>query len=65
MSHLFYYNNNIFVKRLYDNIDENILKEKNMISVKEMRNRLPKDFMDFLYGKYNELEVDNILLRND
>lgn len=33
-----------------------------MLSIKEMRNRLPKEFMDFLYEKYTPIKVDQILL---
>lgn len=33
-----------------------------MISIKEMRNRLPKEFMEDLYKKYTPVMVDNILL---
>ena len=33
-----------------------------MLSIKEMRNRLPKEFMEFLYGKYTPVKVDQILL---
>ncbi len=33
-----------------------------MLSIKEMRNRLPKEFMQFLYEKYTPLKVDQILL---
>lgn len=33
-----------------------------MLSIKEMRNRLPKEFMEFLYEKYTPVKVDQILL---
>jgi len=33
-----------------------------MLSIKEMRNRLPKEFMEFLYKKYTPVKVDQILL---
>lgn len=33
-----------------------------MLSIKEMRNRLPKDFMEFLYEKYTPVKVDQILI---
>ncbi len=33
-----------------------------MLSIKEMRNRLPKEFMQFLYKKYTPIKVDQILL---
>ena len=33
-----------------------------MLSIKEMRNRLPKEFMEFLYEKYTPIKVDQILL---
>lgn len=33
-----------------------------MLSIKEMRNRLPKEFMKFLYEKYTPVKVDQILL---
>ena len=33
-----------------------------MLSIKEMRNRLPKEFMQFLYEKYTPVKVDQILL---
>ena len=33
-----------------------------MLSIKEMRNRLPKVFMEFLYEKYTPVKVDQILL---
>lgn len=33
-----------------------------MLSIKEMRNRLPKEFMEFLYEEYTPLKVDQILL---
>lgn len=33
-----------------------------MLSIREMRNRLPKEFMDFLYEKYTPVKVDQILL---
>lgn len=33
-----------------------------MLSIKEMRNRLPKDFMEFLYKKYTPVKVDQILI---
>ncbi len=33
-----------------------------MLSIKEMRNRLPKEFMEFLYEKYTPIKVDEILL---
>lgn len=33
-----------------------------MLSIKEMRNRLPKEFMGFLYQKYTPVKVDQILL---
>lgn len=33
-----------------------------MLSIKEMRNRLPKEFMEFLYEKYTPIKVDKILL---
>ena len=33
-----------------------------MLSIKEMRNRLPKEFMEFLYNRYTPVKVDNILL---
>lgn len=33
-----------------------------MLSIREMRNRLPKEFMDFLYKKYTPVKVDQILL---
>lgn len=33
-----------------------------MLSIKEIRNRLPKEFMKFLYEKYTPVKVDQILL---
>lgn len=33
-----------------------------MLSIKEMRERLPKEFMEFLYEKYTPVKVDQILL---
>lgn len=33
-----------------------------MLSIIEMRNRLPKEFMEFLYAKYTPIKVDQILL---
>lgn len=33
-----------------------------MLSIKEMRNRLPIEFMEFLYEKYTPIKVDQILL---
>ena len=33
-----------------------------MLSIKEMRNRLPKEFMEFLYEKNTPIKVDQILL---
>lgn len=33
-----------------------------MLSIKEMRKRLPEDFMNFLYTKYTPIKVDQILL---
>lgn len=33
-----------------------------MLSIKEMRNRLPQEFMEFLYEKYTPIKVDQILL---
>lgn len=33
-----------------------------MLSIKEMRDRLPKEFMEFLYNKYTPVKVDQILL---
>lgn len=33
-----------------------------MLPIKEMRNRLPKEFMEFLYEKYTPVKVDQILL---
>lgn len=33
-----------------------------MLSIKEMRTRLPKEFMEFLYEKYTPVKVDQILL---
>lgn len=33
-----------------------------MLSIKEMRNRLPKEFMEFLYEEYTPIKVDQILL---
>ena len=33
-----------------------------MLSIIEMRKRLPKEFMDFLYEKYTPVKVDQILL---
>lgn len=33
-----------------------------MLSIKEMRNRLPKEFMEFLYEKYTPIKVDQVLL---
>lgn len=33
-----------------------------MLTIKEIRNRLPKEFMEFLYEKYTPVKVDQILL---
>lgn len=33
-----------------------------MLSIKDMRNRLPKEFMEYLYKKYTPVMVDKILL---
>ncbi len=33
-----------------------------MLSIKDIRNRLPKEFMDYLYSNYTPINVDRILL---